>query len=183
MARIKGRSTAPEVLFRRALSAAGMRGKSWKEIRGVRPDLVFPGKVALFVDGCFWHGCPHHYVAPRSSTDFWRKKLADNVVRDHRQTVALLANGWTVIRVWEHDIRNNAIVAAARIVKAMRTGKVRVDGWRVTKVDALSDGSERRVLRRLLDLRKWRIEKGSRITAKTGIPHREVLGEGTDLQP
>ena len=70
-----------------------------------RPDIVFPGaRVAVFIDGCFWHGCPDHYVRPRSSEEFWSKKLAENCRRDSVQTKRLEDIGWRVCRVWEHEV-------------------------------------------------------------------------------
>jgi DNA mismatch endonuclease (patch repair protein) len=70
----------------------------------VRPDFVFPKlKTAVFVDGCFWHGCPRHATQPRTNAKFWRDKIAANCARDRRVNRTLRALGWTVIRVWEHE--------------------------------------------------------------------------------
>jgi len=86
-----------------------------------RPDVVFPGpKVAVFIDGCFWHGCPEHYVRPRSRTEFWAEKLAQNVARDRRQTLALEAQGWRVVRVWEHDVFTQLDEAVEDVTAAVR---------------------------------------------------------------
>jgi len=71
----------------------------------VRPDFIFRReKVAVFVDGCFWHGCPEHSTKPATNAEFWTTKLAGNMQRDQRATRALLASGWTVLRVWEHEL-------------------------------------------------------------------------------
>lgn len=71
----------------------------------VRPDFVFPKqKVVLFVDGCFWHGCPRCYTAPKSAQGFWKRKVTTNRERDRYQTTALRKIGWRVVRVWEHDL-------------------------------------------------------------------------------
>lgn len=71
----------------------------------VRPDFVFPKrKTAVFVDGCFWHGCPKHATQPRTNAKFWREKIAGNRARDRRVNRTLRADGWTVIRVWEHEL-------------------------------------------------------------------------------
>ena len=71
----------------------------------VRPDFVFQGvRLALFVDGCFWHGCPKHATKPKNNAAFWRKKLAANVARDRRVNRALRAAGWRVLRIWEHEL-------------------------------------------------------------------------------
>lgn len=71
----------------------------------VRPDFVFQKhKTAIFLDGCFWHGCPLHFKRPQQNAEFWEKKLADNAHRDAVQTRALEAAGWTVVRIWEHEL-------------------------------------------------------------------------------
>jgi DNA mismatch endonuclease (patch repair protein) len=71
-----------------------------------RPDFSFrKEKVAIFVDGCFWHGCPQHYRLPQSNVEFWEAKITRNRRRDRRDTRALKARGWRVVRIWEHDLR------------------------------------------------------------------------------
>ncbi len=73
--------------------------------RRVRPDFVFPKlKLAVFVDGCFWHGCPKHATWPKTRAAFWRKKIARNKERDRQVNYALRKRGWTVVRVWEHEL-------------------------------------------------------------------------------
>ena len=72
----------------------------------VRPDFVFPKlRLALFVDGCFWHGCPQHGTKPRGNAAFWRKKFAANRARDLRVTRTLRRHGWRVLRIWEHELK------------------------------------------------------------------------------
>jgi DNA mismatch endonuclease (patch repair protein) len=113
--------TAPEIRVRSALHRAGLRFRKdyavdTKEGR-VRPDIVFTRrKVAIFVDGCFWHRCPEHRTTPKANGAFWEAKLAANVVRDRRNDAALRAAGWTVVRVWEHE---SAATAAERIEQAL----------------------------------------------------------------
>lgn len=107
MSRIRSRDTTPELILRKALWAAGCRYRvNWRHSEAaVRIDIASPcRKVAVFVDGCFWHGCPQHAATPSSNTAFWTRKLAANKARDIRQTDALRAAGWRVVRVWEHDI-------------------------------------------------------------------------------
>jgi len=105
MARIRSRDTTPEHVLRKALWRQNRRYRLHHKTPAGRPDIVFPGrKVAIFIDGCFWHGCPEHYVRPRSRPDFWADKLATNVTRDQRQTETLEALGWRVVRVWEHAV-------------------------------------------------------------------------------
>jgi DNA mismatch endonuclease (patch repair protein) len=74
--------------------------------RGVRPDFVFPRlHVAVFVDGCFWHGCPKHATWPRTRAKFWKTKIEGNRVRDHQVDRQLRRLGWKVVRVWEHELK------------------------------------------------------------------------------
>jgi DNA mismatch endonuclease (patch repair protein) len=99
--------TKPELRVRSLLHKRGLRFRKDLAIRlpGLRvcPDIVFTRrKVAIFIDGCFWHRCPQHGNRPRANTEYWSRKLAHNVDRDKRVTVALRAEGWTVIRIWEH---------------------------------------------------------------------------------
>jgi len=83
-----------------------------------RPDFVFrPGKLALFVDGCFWHGCPVHATAPMQNADFWSAKLARNVRRDGAQTRALEAAGWRVLRIWEHELLRDRVALTKRLLR------------------------------------------------------------------
>lgn len=117
MARIRGKDTGPEVALRRALWQAGLRYRLGMRVEGARPDLTFPqARLVVFVDGCFWHGCPLHYVRPRTKEEFWALKLAVNTHRDRRQTVLLRSSGWHVIRVWEHELAEDL----DRTVEAIR---------------------------------------------------------------
>ena len=71
-----------------------------------RPDFVFPAsRVAVFVDGCFWHGCPKHYTKPKNNRAFWKRKLHANRARDRQVNRELRRKGWRVVRIWEHDLR------------------------------------------------------------------------------
>jgi DNA mismatch endonuclease (patch repair protein) len=83
---------------------------------------VFPGKqVAVFVDGCFWHGCPEHGNTPRKNVSYWSAKLARNRVRDRRIDAGLRASGWSVVRIWEHVPTADAADEVANQVRAART--------------------------------------------------------------
>jgi DNA mismatch endonuclease (patch repair protein) len=85
-----------------------------------RADLAFTGaKLAVFVDGCFWHGCPDHMTWPATNAAWWRSKIEANIERDRNTDVLLQARGWTVLRFWEHE---SASRAAARIRRALRAG-------------------------------------------------------------
>lgn len=100
----KSKNTKPELMVRQALRSAGLPGYRlhWKKCAG-RPDICYPGrKVAIFVNGCFWHRCPHcNLPDPKSNVDFWQAKFARNRARDERNYAALLDDGWTVLVVWE----------------------------------------------------------------------------------
>lgn len=116
MASIKRRDTKPEVALRSALHALGLRFR--KDLRldldaaKPRPDIVFTRpRVAVFVDGCFWHCCPEHGNAPTRNTGYWGPKLARNVERDREDDAALQAAGWTVVRIWEHATLEDAVQA------------------------------------------------------------------------
>lgn len=101
------RDTAPEVALRRALHATGRRFRVVYPVPGNRRrtiDIAFTrAKVAVFVDGCFWHGCPEHGTRPRANSDWWATKLAANRARDEDTDRLLREAGWRVIRVWEHE--------------------------------------------------------------------------------
>jgi len=124
MSRIRGSDTRPELILRKALWASGLRYKLHHRITG-RPDIAFTrSRVAVFCDGCFWHGCPTHGVKPKANSDFWAAKLAKNRARDQAVTAALEADGWTVMRFWEHEIEDDAprlVRQVKRVVK--RSGK------------------------------------------------------------
>lgn len=169
MSHIKGKDTDPEVTLRRALWARGLRYRLHATTPACRPDIVFPTRqVAVFVDGCFWHGCPQHYPCPRSNEDFWSNKLASNVGRDARQSAALADAGWSVVRVWEHEVIEELDNAVARVVEAI-CGEG--DDWRhlkrVLRVVALGDGRERRELVELVTpTLVVSVHEGPRITDK-----------------
>lgn len=108
MAAIRRTNTKPEVALRSALHRAGYRFRKDFGIRVdgklIRPDIVFTKqRLALFVDGCFWHCCPQHGRQPGVNSEYWSPKLRGNVERDQRQTTALQADGWIVLRFWEHQ--------------------------------------------------------------------------------
>lgn len=107
MARVKSRNTGLEVLFRKLLWRRGLRYRLHGRLAG-SPDLVIRSRrTVVFIDGCFWHGCPHHYRAPATNVEFWRAKYNKNRQRDQKVNRSLKADGWRVIRVWEHEIREN----------------------------------------------------------------------------
>ncbi|WET79954.1 very short patch repair endonuclease [Amycolatopsis sp. QT-25] len=115
--------TKPEVELRKALHHLGYRYR--KDLRltlddgvKVRPDVVFTArKVAVFVDGCFWHVCPEHGRQPTSNEWYWAPKLRRNVERDRRVTSALEGAGWRVVRIWEHVPLEAAVVAVTDVLE------------------------------------------------------------------
>lgn len=116
------KDTTPELAIRRALHRRGLRYRVDVNPLGRgrgRADIVFAGpRVAVYVDGCFWHQCPEHGSMPRTNRDWWRRKLEANVRRDRGVDEALAAEGWFVIRVWEHEDPQEA---ADRIESLVRT--------------------------------------------------------------
>ena len=174
MARIEGRNTKPEIVLRRALWQRGLRYRLHAPTPVGRPDVVFAGRrVAIFIDGGFWHGCPVHYVRPRSREDFWRSKLAENVERDRRQTLALEELGWRVVRIWEHEVFE-ALDDVVELVDQALCADVWVprDDWRVVRVEPIDDGAnlERRHLEQLRAPEQKRVIEGKRYTTKWRNP-------------
>lgn len=116
MSRIRGTDTLPEMKIRKILTAAGLRYRVHPSGVPGKPDVAFPrSKLAVFVHGCFWHGCPEHYSAPKSNAGFWKRKLAENRRRDAAALDHLMAQGWTVLQFWEHQIAANPVSCAAEI--------------------------------------------------------------------
>jgi len=103
MAAIRSKNTAPEVALRKGLWAKGLRFRIHYGEEKI--DIAFPSrKVAIFVDGCFWHGCPAHSHLPKSHEDYWHPKLKRNIEHDRMKEKKLSAEGWRVLRFWEHEL-------------------------------------------------------------------------------
>ena len=116
------RDTKPELAIRREPHRRGFRFRLdvrvSESIRS-RPDIVFNGaRVAVFVDGCFWHGCPDHGTVPKNNRGWWSEKLCANTERDVRTTTTLQTEGWNVIRIWEHEPVEDAVERIATAVTA-----------------------------------------------------------------
>jgi DNA mismatch endonuclease (patch repair protein) len=121
LAKRRNTNTSPEVELRKAVHAAGGRFRVHRTLaKGCTPDFVLPGRmVAVFVDGCFWHGCPLHgrktpWTGPNS--ELWAKKMRRNADRDRQSTLLAAERGWRVIRVWECEVRADAPAVAATIL-------------------------------------------------------------------
>jgi len=121
MSKQKSRDTGIEMALRKVLHAAGFRYRVHRRpVKGVRreADLVFgPARVAVFVDGCFWHGCPEHGTWPKNNADYWRTKIETNRRRDANTDAVLLEAGWLAVRVWEHE---PAEEAASRVIETVQ---------------------------------------------------------------
>ncbi|TXK19766.1 very short patch repair endonuclease [Homoserinibacter sp. GY 40078] len=116
------RDTKPEVAIRRILHARGLRFRVDYRVlltSRTRADIAFTRwKVAIFVDGCFWHGCPIHATQPKRNSGYWTPKLARNVERDAQASALLRQNDWTVLRYWEHEDPEDVADDIERVIRA-----------------------------------------------------------------
>jgi DNA mismatch endonuclease (patch repair protein) len=128
MAKVRRGGTAAELKLRRELHARGLRFRVDKPLlrdKRRRVDVVFgPSRIAVFVDGCFWHGCPEHATWPASNQEFWREKIETNRRRDADTNDQLAESGWRVIRVWEHEDPSEAADRIEAAVRRRRPRKV-----------------------------------------------------------
>jgi len=117
----RSRDTTPELAIRRLLHAEGLRYRvNRSPLKGLRrrADVIFgPSKVAVFIDGCYWHGCPDHYVPPKTNPGYWSPKISGNIARDRDTDARLTEAGWLVLRFWEHE---NAAECSSQIAAAVR---------------------------------------------------------------
>lgn len=116
------RDTSIELAVRRRLHAAGLRYRidfaADPSDRRRRADIVFTrARIAIFIDGCFWHGCPEHFIMPKRNVDYWRPKIRRNIERDRESVARLEAAGWSVLRFWEHEAPDDV---AAQIIDIVR---------------------------------------------------------------
>jgi DNA mismatch endonuclease (patch repair protein) len=119
MQRMPRSSTGPEMLIRRELHRRGLRFRVNHPRLPGRPDIAFTGaRIAVFVDGCFWHQCPDHSVLPKNNGEWWRTKLDRNVSRDREKDAQLETMGWVTLHVWEHE---NPLEAADMIEQLWRS--------------------------------------------------------------
>ncbi|GGO52181.1 hypothetical protein GCM10012286_56600 [Streptomyces lasiicapitis] len=118
MSRQGSRDTAPEIAVRRLLHAAGLRYRVNVPVPGMPRrtiDIAFAkARIAVFMDGCFWHGCPDHATSPKANAEWWRAKLDKNMARDRETSRHLEAAGWTVLRFWEHERPEDVAAAVDR---------------------------------------------------------------------
>jgi len=122
MSKIRGKGNkATEVTLAKLFRASEIKG--WRRHYPIvgKPDFAFPKqKVAVFVDGCFWHGCPKHGVQPKGNEEFWLIKLEANKARDRRVNRELRTKGWRVFRIWEHDLsKSRQSSTVRRVLRAL----------------------------------------------------------------
>ncbi|MFI1677169.1 very short patch repair endonuclease [Streptomyces sp. NPDC020607] len=124
MQAIRSRDTKPERLIRQLVHAQGLRYRvAAKPLPGLRrtADMVFrPARVAVFIDGCYWHGCPEHYVPPKTNSGYWSDKVLRNMTRDRDTDQRLTDAGWLVLRFWEHEPADDCAARIAAEVERRR---------------------------------------------------------------
>ncbi|WP_074377115.1 very short patch repair endonuclease [Mycobacteroides abscessus] len=120
----RSRDTKPEITARKLVHSMGLRYRvNTRPVRELRrtADLVFTrAKVAVFIDGCFWHGCPEHHRQPTANADYWMSKVAKNRARDAETNAALREKGWEVLRFWEHEPPELVATTVYELVKSRR---------------------------------------------------------------
>jgi len=106
MSRVRNKDSKIEIAFRKELWTLGFRYRKNSTRYFGKPDIVLPKyKTAIFVDSCFWHGCKKHCKLPSTRKKFWSEKINGNIRRDHKVTQYYKKNAWTIIRIWEHDLK------------------------------------------------------------------------------
>ena len=121
MSRIRGKNTGPEIKLRKKLWSQDVRGYRIHCNLPGKPDIVFTKKkIAIFIDGCFWHKCPYCFQEPETRNEFWMKKIGTNVERDLKNTRQLQEDGWTVLRFWEHEIRKTPDNVVEKILQYLQ---------------------------------------------------------------
>ena len=121
MSRTRGRDTAAELAVRRALFAHGWRYRvNARPVAAIRRtgDIVFTRRrVVVLIDGCFWHGCPEHFVVPKTRTEWWVDKISGNKRRDEESTALWNEEGWHVLRFWEHEPVSDVVVRIENVLR------------------------------------------------------------------
>lgn len=121
MSQIKGKNTKPEILLRKLLGLNNVKGyRIHHELIG-KPDIVFPKKkIAVFIDGCFWHKCKKCFVEPETRKKFWIEKINGNVKRDKEVNRVLRKKGWKILRFWEHQVRKSPNKIVSKIIEELK---------------------------------------------------------------
>lgn len=130
MAAVKSRKNkSTELRFISILQDKGITGWRRNYPLSGNPDFVFPRlKIAVFIDGCFWHGCPSHCRMPSSNIDYWNNKIEKNKIRDKKITKALKMKNWQVIRIWEHEIKSGKLNQRLKRIKEIAQQDISADG-------------------------------------------------------
>jgi DNA mismatch endonuclease, patch repair protein len=186
MSRIRGQDTTAERFFRRSLWHRGYRYRVNARTPVGLVDVAFTRQcVAIYVDGCFWHGCPEHYVRPRTNSGFWNAKLRKNVDRDRKQSLELERLGWRVVRLWEHQVWDSLDEAIGTAIAALTSPEWQPSpSWRVVRVDPVDpiEDTEKRFMEDLRDpcligsktevrsTKKWNTRIVQRATKRPRLP-------------
>ncbi len=126
MSRMPTKDSKPEIKLRKALYSEGLRYRIHRKDLPGKPDISFgPARVAVFVDGCYWHNCPEHGTIPKSNSEWWKEKFQRNQERDSRNDALLREMGWLPIHVWEHEDPDEAACKIGGIVKRRIDGSYR----------------------------------------------------------
>lgn len=120
MSKIRSKNTKVELLFRKRLWSEGLRYRVYSNILPGKPDIVFSRyKLAVFVDGCFWHRCPICFTKPQTNKKYWEQKIRYNVAKDKKINHLLKQMGWKVLRFWEHEIKKYPDLCLKRIKRSL----------------------------------------------------------------
>ena len=123
MSSIRGKNTKPELAIRKILWSNGVRYRIHnKRILGTPDISIRKKKIAIFIDGCFWHGCEKCYKEPSNNTEFWKNKIQNNKDRRKKVKKTLKSNHWNALEFWEHEINKNPNLVANKIFKLMGNG-------------------------------------------------------------
>lgn len=124
MSRIRSADTKPELAIRSWLWCHGVRYRLKQVVHGTRPDLAWRNrKLAVFVDGCYWHGCPQHCRRPSSNAEYWNHKINRNMERDQKTSELLRSRGWMVLRFWEHEVSEDIVAVGKAILRSLQSGQ------------------------------------------------------------
>ncbi len=116
MSKIRSKGTKQEKIVHVFLKEAGVSHTMHPNMVD-KPDIIIKKeKIAIFLDGCFWHGCKKHYIEPKTNINYWRKKIKYNIERDKRNTALLKESGWRVIRIWEHEIKDGTFEKKLKVI-------------------------------------------------------------------
>lgn len=117
MAKIRSRRTKPEMALHGRLKGQRWQHRMWPRMLG-NPDVLIDGRIVVFVNGCFWHGCAEHYRRPKSNVAFWRRKVERNAERQEEVAAKLRRRGYSVVIVWEHELKRTTIDATIDRIRA-----------------------------------------------------------------